>query len=251
MKKILALLLAVITLISISACGGKQEIEGSVEADNKIEETEDKKDVTAEAEKEETKKEETKKEEKPQINKEEKPQVNNQTANENKPQEKPAEKPAVTPEVKPETKPEEKPQEKPAEKPQETPKTAGNILLSDFKAKATAGATALSIAESLSTNSIIPFMAAAMPVEPGYLSGFNNEIHGFKEGAMFGPVIGSIPFVGYVFTMEDGADISKFIQTLKAEANLRWNICVEAEEMVAGSAANKVFFVMTNKTFEE
>ena len=86
------------------------------------------------------------------------------------------------------------------------------------------------------------------PVEEGFLAGFGNtEIKGFKEGAMFAPVIGSVPFVGYVFFLEDNADASAFISTLKANADLRWNICVEAEEMVAGNVGNKVFFVMCNK----
>ena len=131
------------------------------------------------------------------------------------------------------------------------PKTAGKVLSEDFKEKAKEYTDALSLAEAVSQNSIIPFSAAAMPVEEGYLAGFDEEIKGFKEGAMFGPVIGSIPFVGYVFILEDGADASTFISTLKKNANLRWNICVEAEEMVSGSVGNKVFFVMCNKSFDE
>ena len=54
-------------------------------------------------------------------------------------------------------------------------------------------------------------------------------------------MIGSIPFVGYVFVLEDGTDKTEFISNLKENANLRWNICVEAEEMVTGVAGNKVF----------
>ena len=79
----------------------------------------------------------------------------------------------------------------------------------------------------------------------------NAEITGFKNGATFGPMIGSIPFIGYVFELEDGVSASDFIANLKKNANLRWNICVEAEEMVAGSSGNKVFFVMCPKAFEE
>jgi len=95
-------------------------------------------------------------------------------------------------------------------------------------------------------------MAGAMEVEPGLLSGFDNaEITGFKSGAVFQPMIGSIAFIGYVFELEDGVSASDFIATLKKNANLRWNICVEAEEMVAGSSQNKVFFVMSPKHFEE
>ena len=61
------------------------------------------------------------------------------------------------------------------------------------------------------SNSIIQFMGGTMPVEPGLLTGFGNtEITGFKEGVMFAPMIGTIPFVGYVFVLEDGVAASDF-----------------------------------------
>ena len=90
-----------------------------------------------------------------------------------------------------------------------------------------------------------------MPVEPGLLSGFDNyEVTGFQEGAVFMPMIGSIAFVGYVFTLEDGADVNAFMENLKANCNPRWNICVEAEETRVASVGNKVFFVMSPMTLE-
>ncbi|MBR2846966.1 MAG: hypothetical protein IKB89_02710 [Clostridia bacterium] len=132
----------------------------------------------------------------------------------------------------------------------QTPKTVGNTLLAAFKANA--GGSALSVAESLSSNSVIKVPVGAMEIEPGYLTGFDNtEITGFKEGAVFMPMIGTIPFVGYVFTLENAADAPAFISKLKSAANLRWNICTSADEMVAGSAGNKVFFVMCPTEFAE
>ena len=108
------------------------------------------------------------------------------------------------------------------------------------------------MAETLVSNSVIAFSGGAVAVEPGYLTGFDDtEIKGFKEGAMFAPMIGTPPFVGYVFTLEDGADVSAFISTLKSAANLRWNICTSADEMVTGSVGNKVFFVMSPISFDE
>ena len=77
--------------------------------------------------------------------------------------------------------------------------------------------------------------------------GCTSDITGFEQGVMFGPAIGSIPFVGYVFELADGADTDAFIKTLSDNADLRWNICVEAEEAVYGSEGSKVFFVMCNK----
>ena len=131
-------------------------------------------------------------------------------------------------------------------------KTLGNKLLDEFKSVAGSG-NALTVAEKLSAYpdlSVLPM--GAMEVEQGLLTGFDNaEIKGFKEGATFMPMMGTIPFVGYVFTLEDGADVSAFISTLTANANKRWNICTEAEETVTGSLGNKVFFVMCNKTLED
>ena len=132
----------------------------------------------------------------------------------------------------------------------EAPKTVGNTLLAAFKANS--GGSALSVAESLSSNPAIKVSVGAMEIEPGYLTGFDNtEITGFKEGAVFMPMIGTIPFVGYVFTLENAADAPAFISKLKSAANLRWNICTSADEMVAGSAGNKVFFVMCPTEFAE
>lgn len=143
-------------------------------------------------------------------------------------------------------------EEKPAEEIKAD--TVGTKLYVDFKDKAEAdsAATAQSLADAVMANPMIQFMPMTMPVEQGLLSGFGNaEIKGFKEGVMFGPSIGSIPFIGYVFTLDDGTDAEAFVKTLKDNADLRWNICVEAEEMVCETVGDKVFFVMSPKSFEE
>lgn len=128
--------------------------------------------------------------------------------------------------------------------------TIGTKLYVDFKDNS--DKTCQEIADGLLANEVIQFMGASMPVEPGLLNGFDNaEITGFKEGVMFGPAIGTIPFIGYVFELEDGTDVEAFKTTLKDNANLRWNICTEAEEMVVESEGNKVFFVMCPTSFEE
>lgn len=80
-----------------------------------------------------------------------------------------------------------------------------------------------------------------MEVEPGYLNGFTTEISGFTKGTMFSPMIGSIPFVGYVFESDDATSLE---ETLKGNADLRWNICTEADEMVSATKGNLVFFMM-------
>ena len=130
------------------------------------------------------------------------------------------------------------------------PETVGEFLLQDFKANSEGSAQ--EVADRLIQNEVLPFEAVTMPVEPGFLTGFDNaEITGFNEGVMFAPMMGTIPFVGYVFALEDGADVDGFVQTLEDSANLRWNICTEAEEMVAEAEGNTVFFLMCPKNFEE
>jgi len=137
-----------------------------------------------------------------------------------------------------------------AEKEAEEPTTVGGILLEDFMSDT--HATAQEIADRVITNEIIPFGGATMPVEPGFLMGFDNaEITGFEEGVMFAPMMGTIPFVGYVFDLEDGTDADAFVQTLKDSANLRWNICTEADELTVDSEGDKVFFLMSPLSFEE
>lgn len=128
--------------------------------------------------------------------------------------------------------------------------TVGEILCSVFKNKA--GESAQTIADEILGNAIIAFPTASMPVEPGLLNGFDNyEVTGFEEGVMFGPAMGTIPFVGYVFTLADGADVEAFKTGLKDNANLRWNICTEAEELTVESKENKVFFLMSPKSLED
>lgn len=237
-KRLIAAILAAMTALTFAACGEKkidntQQMEESApvlgeESEQTPEIEEDLHTATPEAT--------------PEANKQDKPQ-NEQTADK---------KPEVQPTPKPEATPEASTAPVPTQKPEEQNKTVGQTLLADFKAKAGATSGALSLAEKMITNPIIPFSGATMAVEPGLLSGFGNaEIKGFKEGATFGPMIGSVPFIGYIFVLEDGTNASDFIATLKKNADLRWNICVEAEEMVSGSAGNKVFFVMCPKEFTQ
>ncbi len=131
---------------------------------------------------------------------------------------------------------------------QSAPAASGDTVAAQLQKafEGMADQSALDIATALSTHEVIKFGAGAMPVEPGLLSGFDNyEVTGFQEGAVFMPMIGSIAFVGYIFTLEDGADVNAFMENLKANCNPRWNICVEAEETLVSNVGNKVFFVMS------
>ena len=137
----------------------------------------------------------------------------------------------------------------PSAAPSETPagESMGQALLQDFtdRVNAEPDIGAEELAKALLENPVIEFAGDALPVEPGLLTGFGNaEITGFAQGAMFAPMISTIPFVGYVFVLDEGADAEAFVQTLKDNADPRWNICTEADETIAEHVGNTVFFVM-------
>lgn len=231
MKKIISVFLSLILVFSLAACSGNNDeiikSDSDIAMSDADKETSAQSDISQEIEKEEIPQKEN------QENTQQKPNQNNQTTPETKPQE-------------------NKPQENKPQQEEQTPKTVGYTLLSDFKSKAASSSSALSLAKSIASNPVIKVSADAMSVEPGYLTGFDNaEIKGFKDGAMFAPMIGTIPFIGYVFILEDGTDATSFISTLKSSANLRWNICTSADEMVSGSVGNKVFFVMSPLSFDQ
>ena len=111
--------------------------------------------------------------------------------------------------------------------------------------------SAQEIADTLLTDPNLGFTGVTMPVEEGVLSGFGNaEIKGFDEGVMFGPAIGTIPFIGYVFTLSEDTKVEDFKQTLQENADLRWNICTEADELVVESEGDKVIVIMTPNEFD-
>ncbi len=187
-------------------------------------------------------------EEKPADKPVEKP-IQNSPAN--KPTEKPQTPPATTP-SNPMTPPpaDEKPQTPPTTEAPSAGKTVGDALASVWRANT--GKSAEEIANAVMAHSSIQFMGGVVPVEEGFLTGFDNtEIHGFSSGVMFAPAIGTIPFVGYVFELSDGTDADAFVKTLKDGANPRWNICTEAEQTIVEKSGNKVFFLMCPKSFEE
>lgn len=121
-----------------------------------------------------------------------------------------------------------------------------------FKAEAAKeGATTNAVATALSTNSIVAFAPMVQDMEAGYLAGFDADITGFASCTAFVPMIGTIPFVSYVFELAADADADAFVKTLEDNANLRWNICTAAEEMLTVTEGNFVFFIMAPLSFEQ
>ena len=232
MKKILSLIMALLIVTSFAACKGKstQENNSAPESDGAFEEIA----ADSAASNDEVHDDEETADE---------PAADTQAPDSTKPQSTPQ---TPAPEQNTPPAPEQKPSTAPVAS------TLGQTLLADFKVKASSGMSTQAISEALVANPAIKFNGGAVPVEEGYLSGFDNtEIKGFKSGVMIAPQIGSIAFVGYVFELESAADAPAFKAMLEKNANLRWNICVEAEEMVSGISGNKVFFVMCPKSLEE
>lgn len=107
--------------------------------------------------------------------------------------------------------------------------------------------TADEMANLLVTNEVIQFMGGALPLEANqeFFNGFDDyKITGYESGALYMPMIGSIPFIGYVFELAEGADVEAFIKNLNDHANPRWNVCVTAEQTVIGAYGTTVFFLM-------
>ena len=131
--------------------------------------------------------------------------------------------------------------------------TLGGKLKKQFVEITDSGETdPIAIAEEIITNEAIEFAPIVMEVEPGtFLQGITlDEVTGFEKGAMFGPMIGSIPFVGYIFSLAEDADIDGFIKSLTDNADLRWNVCVSADEMHAEKSGSTVFFLMSPLSLE-
>lgn len=134
--------------------------------------------------------------------------------------------------------------------------TIGNALGAQFhkEIEETPDITTEEMATFLISNPVLgdEFNAMTMPVEPGLLNGFDNaEITGFSEATMFAPMIGAIPFIGYVFSLDADADVDAFVANLESNANPRWNICTEADETVIEKSGNMVFFLMCPKSLDE
>ena len=93
--------------------------------------------------------------------------------------------------------------------------TVAATFVEAFKAEAAKeGATANAIATALSMNETVAFMPMVQDMEAGYLAGFDADITGFEACTAFMPMIGTIPFVSYVFELAEGADADAFITTL-------------------------------------
>ena len=95
------------------------------------------------------------------------------------------------------------------------PETLGQTLYKDFTAKVDAGEKdTQALADAILSSGVLPFDGVSMEVEPGWLMGFTADIEGFEKAVMFGPAIGAIPFVGYVFQLDSADNCEAFCAKL-------------------------------------
>ena len=105
------------------------------------------------------------------------------------------------------------------------------------------------VAKKIAENEILEISVDVSQIKKGdYISGFQKEIKDFTNAYAIRPMIGTIPFIAYIFEVENA---DGFAEELKSNADLRWNICTEAEEMHATVSGNYVFFIMSPKNFEQ
>lgn len=128
--------------------------------------------------------------------------------------------------------------------------TDSEELLSDsvvnaFFEKAKDGMTAEEIANEMVKDGETEGYVVDVMGDDSYFMGFGNaEITGYTEAARFSPMIGAIPFMAYIFILDEGADSAAFMQMLLDNCNPRWNICTEADTVKAEQSGNAILFLM-------
>lgn len=119
--------------------------------------------------------------------------------------------------------------------------TLGGKLANAFFDEAEKSDDVLTIAENIVAQNLTEINLVTAEVEPGWLNGFSNDITEFTSGAVFQPMIGTIPFVAYVLKTDNVEELKK---QLDENHDMRWNICTEAEEYVIYDSGNIVFVAM-------
>lgn len=105
------------------------------------------------------------------------------------------------------------------------------------------------VAEIISQNKVLQISTNVESLKKSdYLSGFQTEIKGHNKVVTIRPMISTIPFIAYIFETENA---EKFAEELKSNADLRWNVCTEADDLEVTVVDNYVFFIMSPTNFEE
>lgn len=131
----------------------------------------------------------------------------------------------------------------------EEPKTVANMLSETFKEVIETEKNIEKVAKTIAENEIIVPEVQTFTIAKGdYLAGFKEEIKGFKKAVGIAPMINTIPLIAYVFEVEE---TESFTKSLEENADLRWNICTQADEKKITVVDNYIFFIMSPNSFEE
>ena len=132
---------------------------------------------------------------------------------------------------------------------QEEPKTVATILSKVFKTEIKKSKDIQKVANKLAESEVmVPAVQTFEIGKEDYLSGFKEEIKGFKKAIGIAPMINTIPMIAYIFEVENPEEFAK---KLDEQADLRWNICTVADEMKITVEGNFIFFIMSPESFEE
>ena len=105
--------------------------------------------------------------------------------------------------------------------------------------------------EAIRINPEIVFMTEISAINEGMLLGFgDNSISGFTEGVMLKPTIPTIPFVAYIFSVDDSQNVEEFARNLSVCVELKWNEVEEADDITVSIAGQYVFCVISKYYFE-
>lgn len=220
MKKQSLLALLLVFVLAFAGCTkGKETSKNNEEVNNTVIEETENSDVKEETEEETELPEDEKEEDKKPA---EKPVE--------KPVEKPTEKPSETPAEKPAEKPVEKPVEKPAEKP-----ATDNRALSTIMAEITTDLGEMPMIgeieadkESFEFYTFVPYVEGA-------------------EAYISEPMMGSFAHSVVLVRLPEGQNVNDFASKVKANADPRKWICVEAEAVKVSTKGNLVLLVMSSE----
>lgn len=134
------------------------------------------------------------------------------------------------------------------EGPKNNDNTLAVNLVQEFKKEITETKDIKKVAKKLAKSDFdMPDLEVSNVSNADYLTGFNEKIQGYKKAYVIAPTISTIPFIAYIFESDKPNELAN---TLKEQANLRWNICTEADEMKVSVVDNYVFFVMSPNNFD-
>lgn len=127
-------------------------------------------------------------------------------------------------------------------------KSVVTILSEQFKEEIKNEKNIEKVANKIAQNEILQISTdVAVLKKSDYISGFQTEIKGFDKVVAIRPMISTIPFLAYIFEVKEA---DAFAENLKKNADLRWNICTEADDLEVSVVDKYVFFVMSPKNFD-